>query len=58
MHLTHFRLREKFFFLTKEMNLNSVVAIKEFANKSDVGDPYKKGHIFYKYLVNYLNSNK
>lgn len=49
---------KKVFFSTKEMNLNSVVAIKEFANKSDVGDPYKKGHIFYKYLVNYFNKNK
>ena len=49
---------KKVFFSTKEMNLHSVVAIEEFANKSDVGDPYKKGHIFYKYLVNYFDKNK
>lgn len=49
---------KKVFFSTKEMNLNSVVAIKEFANNSDVGDPYKKGHVFYKYLVEFLSNNK
>lgn len=48
----------KVFFSTKEMNLNSVVAIKEFANNNDVGDPYKKGHVFYKYLVEFLSNNK
>lgn len=48
----------KVFFSTKELNLKSVVAIKEFANSSDVGDPYKKGHVFYKYLVDYLIDNK
>lgn len=48
----------KVFFSTKEMNLKSVVAVKEFANKCDVGDPYKKGHVFYKYLVKFLNNNK
>ena len=49
---------KKVFFSTKAFNLQSVVAIKEFANKSDVGDPYKKGHVFYKYLVNYFNNTK
>lgn len=44
----------KVFFSTKELNLKSVVAIKEFANSRDVGDPYKKGHVFYKYLVENL----
>lgn len=47
--------RRKLFFTTKKYNYNSVVSIKEFDGHKEVGDPYKKGHIFYKYLVEHLS---
>jgi uncharacterized protein (DUF1919 family) len=47
--------RRKLFFTTRKYNYNSVVSIKEFDGHKEVGDPYKKGHIFYKYLVEHLS---
>lgn len=42
----------KVYFTTKYIpELRSSVFIPEFSNMEEVGDPYKKGHIFYKYLV-------
>lgn len=42
----------KVFFSSKEIDgLKSNCFMSEFANKGEVGDPYKKGHVFYKYLV-------
>ena len=29
--------------------------MEEFAGKNSVGDPYKKGHIYYRYLAERLN---
>lgn len=46
---------KKIYFVTREMpDLNNAVFIPEFKEAPEVGDPYKKGHIFYKYLVNKL----
>lgn len=44
--------KKKIFFSSKEIDgLKSNVFMSEFANKGEVGDPYKKGHVFYRYLV-------
>lgn len=41
----------KYMFTTKKLpELKSNIYVQEFANKSEVGDPYKKAHVFYKYL--------
>lgn len=45
----------KMFFSSKDLNLKSNVFMKEFSHLGEVGDPYKKGHVFYRYLVNCLN---
>lgn len=47
----------KLFFCSKPYPYNSVVCISEFACLGHVGDPYKQGHIFYKYLAEWLNNN-
>ena len=44
----------KIFFSTREIDTHSNVKISEFRNNTEVGDPYKKGHIFYKYLIRCL----
>lgn len=44
----------KIFFSSKPVEGDSIVFVKEFADENSVGDPYKYGHIFYKYLVKYL----
>lgn len=44
----------KVFFSQRHVKGDSIVFMKEFENDGQVGDPYKKGHIFYKYLVEYL----
>lgn len=41
----------KMFFSSKNLNLKSNVFMKEFSHLGEVGDPYKKGHVFYKYLA-------
>lgn len=42
----------KLYFVTKYLPDNkSATYIPEFKGMDEVGDPYKKGHIFYKYLV-------
>lgn len=49
--------RDKVFFSSKPIEGDSIIFMKEFEKMGKVGDPYKKGHVFYKYLVNHL-SNK
>lgn len=42
----------KLYFVTKDMpDIKSAVYIPEFKDLEEVGDPYKKGHLFYKYLL-------
>lgn len=42
----------KFYFVSDKMPaLKSTVYMPEFNGLPDVGDPYKKGHLFYKHLV-------
>lgn len=48
----------KIFFSTKDVTLKSNIYVKEFKGDTQVGDPYKKAHIFYKYLIEYLNKSK
>lgn len=50
--------KQKIFFSSKNIKGNSIVFMKEFENCGQVGDPYKKGHIFYRYLVNKLYQDK
>ncbi len=45
---------KKYIFTTKQINLPSNIFMKEFEKNGEVGDPYKKGHLFYKYLTNKL----
>ena len=48
--------KRKLIFSTHEMTgVKSNVFMKEFAGKDSVGDAYKKGDLFYKYLVERLN---
>lgn len=49
--------KNRVFFSSRQVSGDSIIIMKEFENSGKVGDPYKKGHVFYKYLVNYLNSN-
>lgn len=44
----------KLFFTSKQYPYPSVVYIPEFAGRESVGDPYKKGYIFYRYLAEWL----
>lgn len=47
----------KLFFCSKPYPYASVVYIKEFSKLGYAGDPYKKGHIYYKYLVKWLKNH-
>lgn len=46
--------KDKVFFSSKEVKGNNIIYVNEFKNCDCVGDPYKKGHIFYKYLSIFL----
>jgi uncharacterized protein (DUF1919 family) len=47
--------KHKYIFTTKKLpDLKSNIYMKEFSENTEVGDPYKKGHIFYKYLSEQL----
>lgn len=51
----------KWYFVTQEHpNLKSAIYMPEFREKEVVGDAYKKGHLFYKHLVEkiYLHFSK
>ena len=49
---------KKLFFSTRDILVPSNCRIEEFPKDTEVGDPYKKGHIFYKYLVKFLKNEK
>ena len=43
--------KHKYIFTSKKLpSLASNIFMEEFKDMNEVGDPYKKGHIFYKYL--------
>ena len=46
--------KNKIYFSRFPLNLSSNEYIPEFKDKSSVGDPYKKGHVFYKHLINHF----
>lgn len=46
---------KKYFFSTKSIRNNSNIFMKEFRSNGEVGDPYKKGHVFYRYLMKALD---
>ncbi len=48
----------KYFFSSKNISLPSNIFMKEFENNGEVGDPYKKGHLFYRELVERLKKNR
>ncbi|MCR4769935.1 MAG: DUF1919 domain-containing protein [Bacteroidaceae bacterium] len=50
--------KRKLYFCSKPYPYKSTIYIKEFAKIGHAGDPYKQGHIYYKYLVNWLKSNR
>lgn len=47
----------KIFFTSKEINLNSCEYIPEFKNE-EVGNPYTKAYLFYKYMIKHDNKHK
>lgn len=49
---------KKLYFCSKPYPYKCVVYIKEFAELGHAGDPYKQGHIYYRYLVEWLKKNE
>lgn len=50
--------QKKMFFSSKPVTGKSIVIMKEFAGKGQVGDPYRKAHLFYRYLINHFLDEK
>lgn len=48
------QIKNKIFFSSRQIEGDSIMYLKEFHDKGKVGDPYKKGHIFYKYFDRYI----
>lgn len=46
--------QNKIFFSSKPVPGKSIVFMKEFAGKRQAGDPYRKAHLFYRYLINHF----
>ena len=46
--------KQKMFFSSKEVEGQSIIYLREFADKGQVGDPYRKADVFYKHLINFL----
>lgn len=49
--------KHKVMFSTSQLPLRSNIYMPEFAGSDSVGDPYRKGHIFYKHLIQYLSKD-
>lgn len=47
----------KLYFCSTPYPYRSVVFIKEFEKLGHAGDPYKQGHIYYKYFIEWLKNN-
>lgn len=50
--------QKKVFFSSKPLKGKCILFMKEFAGKGQVGDPYRKAHLFYKYLINQFLDEK
>lgn len=46
--------QKKVFFSSKPVKGKCILFMKEFAEKGQVGDPYRKAHLFYEYLINHF----
>lgn len=44
----------KWIFSSKDIKSKSNIYMKEFARRGEVGDPYRKAHLFYRYLLDKL----
>lgn len=51
-------IKNKIFFSSRPVDGESIVFMREFGKNGCVGDPYKKGHVFYKYLAAYFGKRK
>ena len=50
--------KNKFIFTSKDIPTESNVFMNEFAKAGEVGDPYRNGHVFYRYLTQRLTKTK
>ena len=48
----------KIFFSSRKIKGKSIVYMKEFADKGQVGDPYRKAYLFYRYIIKYFKWTK
>ena len=46
--------KQKLFFSSKDIKGQSIIYLREFADKGQVGDPYRRANVFYKHFINYL----
>lgn len=51
----HLPFKQKLFFSSKDVKGQSIIYLRKFADKGQVGDPYRKADVFYKHLINYLS---
>jgi len=49
-------LKNKFIFTSKDIPTESNVFMNKFAKAGEMGDPYRKGHVFYRYLTQQLTT--
>lgn len=47
--------KNKLFFSSKKVDGNSIVYMKEFDGKGQVGDPYRKAYLFYRYMIKHFS---
>ena len=47
--------RHKVMFSTSQLPLASNIYMPEFIGSDSVGDPYRKGHVFYRHLIHHLS---
>lgn len=48
----------KIFFSSRPVEGKSIVYMKEFGGKGQVGDPYRKAYLFYKYMIDKLKKKE
>lgn len=54
----HLPFKQKLFFSSKDVKGQSIIYLREFTDKGQVGDPYRKADVFYKHLINYLSGQE
>lgn len=47
-------IQNKYIFSSEDIKNDSVIYMSEFAGKGQVGDPYRNGNLFYRYLIQKL----